>query len=241
MRHQIVRLVTIALSMVTIGGLCVAHAAALGPLSSSGLASFDSSATPGAPAVITCDGFALAASTGTALNNRPVQLAANCGAGIWTTNRGTWTITSGQLSASTPHATATISAGLTNVSAQATLLDANGTSRAAGVAINHTGPSRIYLAAVLSGGNTAELRLIDGNSVSTLAAVAATVTASTVVRITRVGTAVTVSVNGAQVLTFALTPGQVSTLSGGTRVGLYWNSGTSIRFTDIVATQAVAP
>ena len=125
MRHQIIRFVTIAMSMVTIGALCVAHAVALGTLSSIGLASFNSTATPGSPAVITCDGFSLAAST--------------------------------------------------------------------------------------------------------------------VVRITRLGTAVTVSVNGAQVLAFTLTSGQVTTLSGGTKVGLYWNSGSTIRFSDILATQAFAP
>ena len=241
MRHQIIRFVTIALSMVTIGALGVAHAVTLGTLSSIGLASFNSNTTPGAPSIITCDSFSRAASTGSALNTRPVQLPANCGAGTWTTNLGTWTISSGQLSATTTNATATISAGQTNVSAEATIINANGTSRIAGVAINHTGTTRIYLAAALSGGNTAQLRLVNGNSVTTLTSAAATITASTVVRITRIGTAVTVSVNGVQVLAFTLTSGQVTTLSGGTRVGLYWNSGSTIRFTDVLATQAFAP
>ena len=241
MRHQIIRFVTIAMSMVTIGALCVAHAVALGTLSSIGLASFNSTATPGSPAVITCDGFSLAASTGSALNARPVQLPANCGAGTWTTNLGTWTISSGQLSTTTTNATATISAGQTDVSAEATIINANGTSRVAGVAIDHTGSTRIYLAAALSGGNAAQLRLVNGSTVTTLASAAATITASTVVRITRLGTAVTVSVNGAQVLAFTLTSGQVTTLSGGTKVGLYWNSGSTIRFSDILATQAFAP
>ena len=241
MRHQIIAVVTIAMSLVTIGTLCVARAATLGSLSSIGLASFNSTTTPGSPAVITCDGFSRAASTGSALNTRPVQLPANCGAGTWTTNLGTWTISSGQLSATTTNATATISAGQSDVSAEATIINANGTSRIAGVAIDHTGSTRIYLAAALSGGNTAQLRLVNGNTVTTLASAAATITASTVVRITRVGTAVTVSVNGAQVLAFTLTSGHVTTLSGGTKVGLYWNSGSTIRFTDILATQPFAP
>jgi hypothetical protein len=240
-RQQSVRFVTVALSTDMIGAICVAHAVALGTVTSKSLASFNSATAASTPTVLTCDNFSLAASTGSALNARPVQLPARCGTATWATNLGTWTITSGQLSAATTNATATIPAGQTDVSAQATVINANGTSRSAGVAIDHTGTTRIYLAASLSGGNTAQLLLVNGSSVSTLASAAATIGASAVVRITRVGTAVTVSVNGAQVLTATLTSAQVTTLSGGTKVGLYWNSGSTIRFTDILATQASAP
>ena len=227
--------------MVLIGALSSAYATSLGGLSAKTIGEFTGgSASP--PTTITCDDFSRAASTGSALNLRPVQLPANCGSTItWTTNLGTWTITSGQLAATTANATATVNAGLTNVSAEATVIGANGTSRIAGVAINHTGGTRIYLAAALSGPGTAQLLLVNGNTVTTLASVAATITATTVVRITRIASAVTVSVNGALVISFTLSAGNVTTLSGGTRTGLYWNSGTTIRFTNILVTQAVAP
>lgn len=214
----------------------VANASGLGGLTPKTLEAWTQSGGTGAPTVLTCDSFALAAPTGSALNTRPVQLPAKCGSGTWTSHLGTWTITSGQLRATTGNATASINAGTTNVSAEATVLNANGTSRIAGVAINHTGATRIYLAAALSGPSTVQLRLVNGGSVSTLQSATVTIGASAVVRITRNGTTVTVFVNGVLALTRTLTAGQVTTLSGGTRVGLYWNSGNAIRFTNMVAT-----
>ena len=228
--------------VVLIGALGSAHATGVGVLGSRSLGSFNNVGSASAPAIITCDDFSRAASTGTALNLRPVQTPAICGSTTaWATNLGTWSISSGQLAATTTNATATVNAGLTDVSAEATVVGANGTSRIAGVAINHTGGTRIYLAAALSGPGTAQLLLVNGNTVSTLTSATATITATTVVRITRVGAAVTVSVNGALVISFTLSAGNVTTLSGGTRTGLYWNSGTTIRFTNFLVTQASTP
>ena len=53
--------------------------------------------------------------------------------------------------------------------------------------------------------------------------------------------AVTVSVDGVLAISYTLSAGQVTTLSGGTRVGLYYDSGGAIRFTNIVATTPAAP
>ncbi len=219
----------------------VAHASILGGLTPQTLEAWDQSGTPPTPTVLTCDNFSLAAATGSALASRPVQLPAKCGSGTWTSHLGTWTISFGRLSATTADATASINAGSTNVSAEATILNANGSSRIAGVAINHTGFTRIYLVGALSGPSTAQLRLVNGSTITTLASATVTIDSSAVVRITRSGTTVTVSVNGVLALTQTLTSGQVTTLSGGTRVGLYWNSGSTIRFTDIVATTAASP
>ncbi len=83
--------------------------------------------------------------------------------------------------------------------------------------------------------------LVNGSTVTTLASATVTIGASAVVRITRNGTTVTVSVNGTLALTQTLTSGQVTTLAGGTRVGLYWNSGSTIRFTNVMATSAASP
>lgn len=229
--------------VVLIGALGSAQATGIGTLSALSLGSFNSSGGTSAPTIITCDDFSRTASTGTALDLRPVQLPTNCGSTIaWATNLGTWSISSGELAATGKvNSTASVNAGLTDVSAEATVIGANGTSRIAGVAINHTGGTRIYLAAALSGPGTAQLLLVNGNTVSTLASATATITATTVVRITRVSTAVTVSVNGALVISFTLSAGNVTTLSGGTRTGLYWNSGTTIRFTNFLVTAASTP
>lgn len=219
----------------------VANASGLGGLTPRTLEAWNQSGGPGTPTVLTCDNFALPAATGSALASRPVQLPAKCGSFTWTTHRGTWTITTGQLRATTANATASIDTGTTNVSAEATVLNANGGSRIAGIAINHTGATRVYLAAALSGPSTVQLRLINGGTITTLASAPVTIGASAVVRITRNGTTVTVSVNGTLAITRVLTPGQVTTLSGGTRVGLYWNSGSTIRFTNMMATTAASP
>ena len=52
---------------------------------------------------------------------------------------------------------------------------------------------------------------------------------------------ITVSVNGTLRISFTLTATQVTTLAGGTRVGLYWSSGSTIRFSNILATQPASP
>ena len=219
----------------------VAFATSLGGATSKSLLAFDAAASNLAPGVITCDGFSRPAATGSALASRPVQLPANCGAFTWTSHLGTWTISSGQLGAATANATATISTGQTNISAEATILNANAAGGIAGIAIDHTGATRIYLVGALSGPSTTQLLLVNGSPITTLATAAATITATTVVRVTRIGTAVTVSVNGTALINSTLTSVQVTTLAGGTRVGLYWNSGATIRFTNILATQPASP
>ena len=173
----------------------VANAAMLGGLTPKSLEAWDQSGGSGAPTVLTCDNFSLPAATGSALASRPVQLPAKCGSGTWAVNNGSWSISAGELNPGGGGATASISAGQTDVSAEATVLNANSGSRIAGVAVDHTGSTRIYLAGVLVGPSNAELRLVNGGTVTTLASSAATIIATTVVRITRNGTAVTVSVN----------------------------------------------
>lgn len=224
-----------------VSSVAISSAATLGGLAAPSLFAVNQTASGGAPTVLTCDDFSRAAATGSALNGRPVQLPANCGAATWTTRLGTWTITSGQLAATTTDATATVAAGQTSISAEATILNANGASRIAGVAIDHTGGTRIYLAGVLSGPSSAQLRLVNGVTVTTLATATVTIGASAVVRITRNASAVTVSVNGIEAIAFTLTAGQITTLAGGTLVGLYWNSGSTVRFTNLLATTPAAP
>ncbi len=225
-------------SVLTIGA---ASASVLGGLTPNSLAAWTQSSSSGAPTVLTCDNFSLSAATGSALAGRPVQLPSKCGSFTWTIQQGTWTISSGQVNPGGSGATATISAGQTDASAEATILSANGNSRVAGVAIDHTGSSLIYLVGALSGPGTAALLLVNGGTVTTLASATATINATTVVRITRNGTAVTVSVDGVLRVSYTLTPGEVTTLSGGTKVGLYFDSGNAIRFTNMVATTAASP
>jgi hypothetical protein len=223
---------------VVVGAFGSASAASFGGLRAGTIFTSSAAVTNAAPAVLACDNFALAAATGAALDNRPGQVPSNCANAVWTVHSGTWTIATGQLQVRTNDSSATVAAGGVDVSAQTTVLNANaGRTRAAGVAINHSGASQVFLAGVVVSGNLAQLRLVSGTTVTTLATAAATVGAASVVRLTRQGTAITLRVDGSVVLTFTLTPAQVATLTG-TRTGLYWSRGNSLRFTDFVATQA---
>jgi|GEM_PF-2150633 len=220
-----------------------ASAATLGGMSSAGLSSHDSASSPSTPVVLSCDDFARSAPTGSALVSRPVQLPAACGAGTWSVHLGTWSISSGKLAASTTNATAsvpTLSAsgitGTVEMAAEAVIEGLNGGSREAGVAIDHSGASRVYLSATVTNGSTVTLRLVNGSTLTTLASASVVATASTTVRLARVGTAVTVAVNGTTVVNHTLSAARVSTLSSGTRAGLVWRSGSTVRFSRLLVT-----
>ena len=231
-------LAVVASTAVVVGAFGSASAASFGGLTAATIFTSDASVTGAAPAVLACDNFALSAATGAALHGRPAQLPANCGGAVWTVHAGTWAINAGQLQALSNDTSATVDAGGTDVSAQSTVRNAGGgPGRAAGVAINHSGASQVYLAGVVGSGNVAELRLVSGNTVTTLASAAATVGASAVVRLTRQGTLVTLQVNGVIALISTLTIDQVTTLTG-TRTGLYWSGGNPVSFADFLATQA---
>jgi hypothetical protein len=186
-----------------------------------------------------CDDFARAASTGAALDTRPVQTPAACGNSVWTVHSGTWTISGGQLAASTGGATASINAGQLSESAQTTILNANAGGTVAGIAINHTGATRTFLGAVISG---SQLLIIFSNNgtVTTQLSTAITVGASTVLRLTRNGSTVTASVDGVAKLSGTLNALGLATLTG-TRTGLYWSGGGTVRFTNILVTSPSAP
>ena len=242
LRVRVRRVIATVVATVAIGALALASASSLGGVVGATLLAGTAAATPTVPAVAGCDDFSKAASTGTALVSRPVQLPAACGAATWTVHLGTWTISAGQLGAATANATASIATGsLTNMTAQTTILNTNATGRTAGVAVDHTGATRTFLLAIVTGGNTVTLQLSNAGTISTITSVAVTLTASTVLRLTRNGTAVTVSVDGVSKIAATLTAGQVTTLSSGTRAGLYWNAGSTVRFTNFLVTQPFAP
>lgn len=222
-----------------------ASAATLGGVSSASLTASDLEGGAAAPVVLSCDDFSRSATTGSALVSRPVQVPAACGPGTWGVHLGTWTISSGRLAASGSNATATVPTlsatgvvGTVAMSAEAVIDGLNGGSREAGVAIDHTGTSRIYLSATIVNGSSVVLRLVNGSTLTTLASAGVVPTASTTLRLSRSGNTVSVSVNGVTALTHVLSSARVSTLAGGTRAGLVWRSGSTVRFVRLVVTSA---
>jgi hypothetical protein len=158
---------------------------------------------------------------------------------VWTVHSGTWTITGGQLGANVGGATASINAGSLSESVQATILNANAGGTVVGVALNHSGATRTFLAAVISGNQLLIVSSLNG-TVTTQLSTAITVGASTVLRITRNGSAVTASVDGVAKLSGTLTALGLSTLTA-TRSGLYWSGGGAVRFTNFLVTSPSTP
>jgi hypothetical protein len=230
---------TVAIVATVASALWGASAASLGGISSRTLLATDVTLAPTIPAVAVCDDFSKAAPTGAALNNRPVQTPAACGTSVWTVHTGTWTISAGQLAANTGGATASINAGSLSESAQATILNANAGGTVVGVAIDHSGASRTFLAAVISGNQLLIVSSVNG-TVTTQLSAAITVGASTVLRITRNGSTVTASVDGVAKLSGTLNALGLSTLTG-TRSGLYWSGGGTVRFTNFLVTSPSTP
>ena len=239
LRGRVRRIATVALGATVAIAVWGAGASSLGGVTPRTLFATNATLSPTIPTVATCDDFSLAASTGAALNNRPVQTPAACGPSVWTVHAGTWTIGSGQLAANTAGATASINAGALSESAQATILNANAGGTVVGVAINHSGATRTFLAAVISGNQLLIVSSING-TVTTQLSAAITVGANTVLRITRNGSAVTASVDGVAKLSGTLTALGLSTLTA-TRSGLYWAGGGTVRFTNFLVTSPSTP
>lgn len=229
----------VAVATASVGALHAAGAATLGGVRPASMKAQNDAVAPLAGTRVTCDNFALAAATGSAVASRPVQLPANCGSGTWQAHTGTWTITTGQAGASnTANANASIAVGSTDMTAEATVLNANAAGRVGGVTVSHTGSTRIYLAGVVSALNQVQIRYVNVGTITTLATAVATIGASTVLRLTRQGAAVTLRVDGTVRATAALTAAQVTALAAGTRAGLYASSSTALRFSGIYVTTA---
>jgi hypothetical protein len=239
LRGRVHRVATVALGATVAVAVWGAGAASLGGATAGTLFATSASLAPTVPVVGVCDDFSRAAPTGAALNNRPVQTPAACGAWVWTVHTGTWTIAGGQLSASTAGATASINGGQLSESAQTTILNANAGGTVAGIAINHSGATRTFLAAVISG-NQLLIIFSNNGTVTTQLSTAITVGASTVLRITRNASTVTASVDGVAKLSGTLTAFGLSTLTG-TRTGLYWSGGGTVRFTNLLVTSPTTP
>ena len=235
LHHCLAALVVVA----AVGALVSATAASLG-VTSKQLTTFNQSQVVAAPTILSCDNFSRNASTGNQVNGRPVQLPANCGTATWQVNSGSWQINGSRASASGPNATATLPAGRTDVSVEATFSRVAGNNRIGGLSFAHSGSTRRYLAAVLVDGSSVELRLSDGNTVTTLASVSTTFPSTVRLRATLSAGVVTISINGVLRLTHTLSTASRNVINGNTRAGLYDNEG-SIRFDDFLVTQAWPP
>jgi hypothetical protein len=262
------RTIAAVFATAAIAALGTASAASLGPVRSRGIAAFRSTGTvpttttipptttttipptttttlPPGVKVLTCDTFTLSAPTGNNLDGRLVQPPGTCGTYEWAVHHGDWVIQAGgALSVISNRSVATIAYGAPNVSAQATVLNANVATAQSGVAIDYSMTSKNFLVGAINGSGMAQLLMVtnSGDPV-VLASSTASITGNDVIRITRNGTKVTVSLNGTIRITYTLSGAQVSSLASGIRTGLYfnYNNTNAVRFMNFQATSATAP
>ena len=225
--------VVLTAALATVAG---ASAANLGGLRGGSFKALQFAATNPAPAVLRCDDFTKAASTGRNLDGRPVQLPATCGTALWKVDAGNWRINGGLLDPGGGFALASVPVGVTNMSVQANLINANGGSRIGGVTASVSANGRTYLVATISATNQVQLRYVVNGVSTTLATVTTPISADVVMRLTRNGTAANVIIGTTIVLTYTLSSAQSTTLNAGTRAGMYWDAGSPVRFSNFLVT-----
>lgn len=223
----------LVIALVAVGSLIGASASGLGlsPRSLLGLRQTDVVA---GPPIVTCDNF----SGNGSMNGRAVQTSARCGSFTWAVHTGTAQTTGGQARTNGVNATVTVAAGSLSRDARVDIRNAGGGSDIAGLALAHNGSTTTprYLGVALVGSASVQVRLVNGTTVSTIASASATITSSTALRASLSSGVVRVWVNGSLRITYALTSAQLSTISAGTRYGIY-DSGGSGRYDDFMLTQ----
>jgi hypothetical protein len=235
------RAVGLGLTVVLVAlALLAADAATLGGLAPRTLASFNVNGTVTTPTIVGCDNFT--GTTGATMNGRAVTVAANCTNRTWTTHVGTWTIQANQAASSaTAGAVATLNTASTAATATVVLASLNVTGRVAGIVMDHNGgagatASFVQVLVTAGAPSRVDVRIFAlGISVAPVASnTNVTLAATNTLSLSRVGTAVTVRLNGAVVVTYTLTATDVLTLANG-RAGLVGGD-ANVRFDDFVVT-----
>jgi hypothetical protein len=188
--------------------------------------------TPG-PVPISCDSFGLTAPTKNDLNGRVVQ-PPSCGNFQWKVNAGNWKIAGNEAFASEP-SQATVTGTQVNMTVEVTLSNLNGANRSGGVIANRSGGggSGVMLVGVLIGNNSAAIRIKNGGTTTTLVTVPITAGSSARLRLTRLGRAVTMRVDGNVVASVTLTAAQATLLSG-IDAGIINEQGTALRYSNFL-------
>jgi hypothetical protein len=212
-----------------------ASAASLGGGSSTTLVAIDEAAAASTPTVLGCDNFT--GITGASMTGRVVVSAGACSSRVWTTHIGTWTIQANRAASSaTTSANATVDTASPEATVQTVLTAINTGGRSGGLVLAHDGTAT-YLAAVMTDAtpDRIELRLVDAGVSTVLAAANPTFVATDTLQLSRSGSSVTVTLNGALIVASSLDAAQLTTLGTNGRAGLFGGS-TGVRFDDFVVT-----
>jgi hypothetical protein len=200
-----------------------------------GLSTADETTGAAGPSVIGCDNFT--GTNGSSLSGRSALVAAACSNRTWSVHLGTWTIQTNQAASNgTANANATQNTSSADSSVEVVLANLNTGGRVGGVVLSHNGLSN-YLAAVMIDGSPdrIELRLYNLGLPSVLSTFTPAFGATNTLRLSRSGSTLDLTLNGAAVGSVTLTALQAVLLGGGTRAGLFGGN-VNVRFDDFVVT-----
>lgn len=224
-------------AIVVVGALALlsAHAASMGGLATASVLAVDHSGGSGAPDVIGCDDFT--GVNGSSLHLRVATATAACAGRAWSVHAGAWRLSANRAAPnSTTNAVVTLNTAQPDASVQVDLNALSSGSRRGGVVLAADGAGR-YLAALAVNGSPdrVELKVVTPTSTTTVATVTTNFVSPVVrLRATRSGADVTVTVDGASILSHTLSNAHQAVLTGG-RTGLIGGS-SQVRFDDLVVT-----
>lgn len=220
----------VAVMVIGVVGASVAHGASLGGLSVASLWTWTSATSielpdPPGPPPAACDDFVGASGS---LDGH----TSSCGA-TWSVSGGNWSLGNGILRATGPSGLATMPVGTSDMTVSVDLIDPHANNRQGGVVAAHGPTSRLI--AMIEGAGTLNLRFVNGNATVSLASVAIPTAPVSRLSVTRIGTAVTVRVDGQISISHTLTALQSSQLTG-TAAGLTKTQGPPAEFDDFEVT-----
>ncbi len=220
---------------VAVLAVVVAQATTLGGVTARSLLGVSQASSAPTATVIGCDNFT--GTTGATLAGRAAQSAVPCANKVWIVHVGTWTIQSNQAASSaTVNAVATEDVTVADSSVQVVLSNLNTASRLGGVVASHDGTAT-YLAAVMIDAtpDRLELRMVTAGTPSVVATANPTFAATNTLALSRAGSAITVTLNAAAVLSYTLSASDVVALGTSARAGLFGGN-ASVRYDNFVVT-----
>jgi len=222
----------VALSLsATAGGLISASAASLNGANPAKIGGWVYPQTIAAPTVLAWTNFT--GTTGTNLNGH----ALNAG-GTWTADLGTWTIQTNTAGASnTALANIDLNVGTQNAAAVATLTI--GATANSGLVVNDNGTVALYALYSKAAGGTLTLYKYSGGATVLGTATGVGTAATGTLKVDSTTTTIKVSWNGTVLISYPLTPAEVTTFHGATnnRFGLIADGDSVTRFDDFHADQ----
>ena len=207
--------------------LCGASAASLGGVDAGGLGAWvldvDIEVEP--PGPVACSDFE---------TDGPIAGQTDgCDSGTWNTTGGNWHVVGGKLKANATTSIAWSPGPSPYLTVSVDVFGTDKKNSAGGAIVSFDPVSGSYIAAILVGPDTVQLRTVSaGGSMTVLGSYTTPIAADVRITISRATTEVVVSIDGVPVLSAPIDPASFA----GTATGLYHGGGPGVEFDDYVVT-----